>query len=948
MRKFFTTLSLFLLVLSFALGQGNFKIVEFGAKSEEPITLSQDEILVFQLPSTPSTGYSWQVVDVNNAILELDKEFHFNPQGEGMLITEGIREIRFAGKSSGTTKVSLRYSRPWENTKEDLSYTYTIYSDGEYNGEVDFIEPELEVSKITAEDYEVKALPSQYEYPGTSSIKNQGSCGSCWAFAACAVFEHVIKGEDGVTRDLSEQFLVSCNSEGWGCSGGLNPYDYFEYKVVYGDNDYGAVYEYDAPYQGTDGYCNAPYPHHEKIEDWGYVGSGYGSLPSVSQIKQAIYNYGPMWCAVYVDSYFQSYNSGVFQGSGSSQPNHAVVITGWDDYNQCWIMKNSWGSSWGESGYMRIKYGANNIGYGSAYMVYNGSGGDDTQAPTAPSNLNASNITSTTVDLSWTASTDNVGVTEYQVLQNGSALGTVTGTSATVNNLSPATTYTYTVKALDAAGNISAASNAINVTTTDDSQGSYCESQGNNSNYEWISEVTIGTFTNSSGASGYTDFTYKNIELTSGSNVSISLTPGFNSSTYNEYWKIWIDYNRDYNFSSDELVFDPGSMSKTTVNGTISIPSNVSGSTRMRISMKYNAAPSACETFTYGEVEDYTVTFVENGEDTQPPTAPTNLTASNITTTTVDLSWSASSDNVGVEEYQVLQGGSVLGAVSGTSATVSSLTPATTYTFSVKAVDAAGNISQASNSINVTTVDDSPVEYCSSKGNNTNYEWIDLVELNGINNSTGANGGYADFTNLSANVTPGSSQRIYISCGFSGSSYTEYWQVWIDWDQSGTFDSDELIVSGSSSSADRLYADFNVPSNALLGTTRMRVTMKYNAAATACETFSYGEVEDYSINVTTASTYFTSVNNEADILGNEEPTQLRIYPVPAKDYITVSISNGREESTINIYNALGALIKVVELKESTTEIDISDLPAGAYYISVTDAKEPINKSFVKQ
>ncbi len=576
--------------------------------------------------------------------------------------------------------------------------------------------------------------------------------------------------------------------------------------------------------------------------------------------------------------------------------------------------------------------------------------GDDTQAPTAPTNLAASNITTTTVDLSWSASSDNVGVTEYQVLQNGSVLGTVTGTSASIDNLTPATSYTYTVKALDAAGNISAASNAVTITTEDESQGSYCTSQGNNSSYEWIAEVSIGSFTNSSGAAGYTDFTGQTVELPAGETTDLTLTPGFASSTYNEYWKIWIDYNNDYTFSSDELAFDAGSMSSSAVNGSITVPSDASGTTRMRVSMKYNGEPTACESFSYGEVEDYTVTFTSGGGgDTQAPTTPTNLTSANITTTTVDLSWNASSDNVGVTEYQVLQNGSVLGTVTATSANVTGLTPATTYTYTVKAVDAAGNVSAASNAINVTTLDDSPVDYCSSQGNNSSYEWIDLVELGSMSNATGDNGGYADYTNLTANVAQGASQTIYVSCGFSGSSYTEYWHVWIDWDQNGTFDSDELMVSGSSSSADKLSATFTVPSDALIGTTRMRVTMKYNAEATACETFSYGEVEDYTINVTsTSATYFATSMNSAEELGNEMPTSVELYPVPANNYLTVAINNGTKVGTISIYSATGALVKVADIDGAQRELDISDLPAGSYIISVEDEKEPITKGFIKR
>jgi len=198
-----------------------------------------------------------------------------------------------------------------------------------------------------------------------------------------------------------------------------------------------------------------------------------------------------------------------------------------------------------------------------------------------------------------------------------------------------------------------------------------------------------------------------------------------------------------------------------------------------------------------------------------------------------------------------------------------------------------------------------------------------------------------------ANVALGSSQTIYVSCGFASSTYTEYWHVWIDWDHSGTFDSDEQMVSGSSSSSATLSATFTVPSDALLGATRMRVTMKYNAAATACETFSYGEVEDYTVNVTNAASYARAYQ-DAEELGNEASTDLILYPVPAKDYVTVSISNGSKFGVISIYNITGSLVKEINLEGNEREINISELPAGSYIISVEDERESIVKKFIKQ
>jgi len=589
---------------------------------------------------------------------------------------------------------------------------------------------------------------------------------------------------------------------------------------------------------------------------------------------------------------------------------------------------------------------AGNVSQASNAIDVTTASGEDTEAPTAPTNLASSNVTETSVDLSWDASSDNVGVDHYTVFQDGSSIGTTSNTSYSVTGLTAATTYTFTVKAEDAAGNVSASSNALDVTTNDGSV-SYCSSQGNNSSYEWISQVDIGNFSNSSGAAGYTDFTGQTVNLTAGASVSVTLTPGFSGSTYNEYWKIWIDYNGDGDFSDNgELVFDPGSMSSSAVSGTINVASTASGTTRMRVTMKYNGEPSPCETFSYGEVEDYTVSFSGGGDDTEAPTAPTSLASSNITSSSVDLNWSASSDNVGVDHYTIFQDGSSIGTTSNTSTTVSGLAEATTYSFYVKAEDAAGNVSTASNSIDVTTESGS-VSYCESYGNNTNYEWIDLVELGSINNTTSADGGYGDYTNLSTDLTKGSNVTIYVSAGFGSSSYTEYWHVWIDFDHNGTFDSDEEMVSGSSSSADKLSASFDVPTDAVLGQTRMRVTMKYNSAASPCETFTYGEVEDYTVNITDNTTNYMLSDNDAIELGNA-PAGLEIYPNPASSYLNVQINEGERNSTVSIYNTQGSLVKVVPVNSDSEEIDVSELPGGVYILKIADERLPLVKQFIKK
>ncbi len=156
----------------------------------------------------------------------------------------------------------------------------------------------------------------------------------------------------------------------------------------------------------------------------------------------------------------------------------------------------------------------------------------------------------------------------------------------------------------------------------------YCDARGNNANYEWIESVTFGGVTKQSGSNGgYADLTAEPaIELVTGDN-SITLTPGFRSSSYNEYWSIWIDFDNNSDFSVDELFYSGSSSG--TISAVAAIPAGVSGTARMRVAMKYGGQPSSCGTFTYGEVEDYTVNITAGAEPPEePPPGPVSYCTS--------------------------------------------------------------------------------------------------------------------------------------------------------------------------------------------------------------------------------------------------------------------------------------------------------------------------------
>ncbi|WP_157558281.1 PKD domain-containing protein [Microscilla marina] len=153
-------------------------------------------------------------------------------------------------------------------------------------------------------------------------------------------------------------------------------------------------------------------------------------------------------------------------------------------------------------------------------------------------------------------------------------------------------TYSVSLTVTNAHGSDSKTINGYITVTEAGVCNNYCASTSNRSAYEHIAGVTLGSFTNNSGAANYTDFTAQTIEVTAGQSQSLTLTPGFSGSAYNEYFKVWIDYNKDCDFDDPgELVFDAGAASTSAVSGTIAIPAGLDVTTRMRVSMKYNAVP---------------------------------------------------------------------------------------------------------------------------------------------------------------------------------------------------------------------------------------------------------------------------------------------------------------------------------------------------------------------
>jgi chitodextrinase len=284
---------------------------------------------------------------------------------------------------------------------------------------------------------------------------------------------------------------------------------------------------------------------------------------------------------------------------------------------------------------------AGNVSAQSASLSATTLAAADTQAPTVPSNLLASAVSTSQINLSWTASTDNKGVSGYKVYRNGTQIATATTTSYSNTGLAGSTAYTYTMSAYDAAGNASGQSASVSATTQTppDTQSPTVPANllasavsTSQINLSWTAS------TDNKGVSGYK--VYRNgTQIATATTASYSDTGLAASTSY--IYKV--------------AAYDAAG--------------NVSGQ---------SIATSAT---------------TQAAADTQAPTVPTGLSATAKSASQINLSWTASTDNVGVKGYKIYRNGTQIATVTTTSYYNIGLAASTVYTYTVSAYDAAGNVS---------------------------------------------------------------------------------------------------------------------------------------------------------------------------------------------------------------------------------------------------------------
>jgi cathepsin L len=291
-------------------------------------------------------------------------------------------QTRFSLWSNNTNKIAdhnLRYSQGHEsytigaNQFSDLSFEeftskFTGSSHGVINGN--------HQKRNGVKSGSARTLPTSVDLRNTGyvgAVKNQGSCGSCWAFSAVAALEGAYYKKNGKSIILSEQNLVDCSSAygNYGCNGGM-PGNAFNYVIGNKGIDTSSSY----PYAGVTQSCRYNKATIGTTETNWYIDASYGSVGgNEAWLQNSVATIGPISVAIYVNNNFMYYTSGVYKDS-TCMPgyiNHAVTVVGYGTDAKAgpyWIVRNSWGNSWGLSGYIYMARNNGNQCYISSFSAY--------------------------------------------------------------------------------------------------------------------------------------------------------------------------------------------------------------------------------------------------------------------------------------------------------------------------------------------------------------------------------------------------------------------------------------------------------------------------------------------------------------------------------------------------------------------------------------------------
>lgn len=317
--------------------------------------------------------------------------------------------------------------------------------------------------------------------------------------------------------------------------------------------------------------------------------------------------------------------------------------------------------------------------------------------------------------------------------------------------------------------------------------------------------------------------------------------------------------------------------------------------------------------------------------------APTNVITNGITASSAQVNWNAIAGATYQIRYKKSSDTSWMQTTSTTNnVTLSSLAEETKYDVQVAAV-CSGTPGTFSSTVQFTTL--STVIYCNLTSSNSDDEYISNVTLANVNNNSGA-GTYTDYgTDPSKiiNLISGSTNNsVSVTKTWTADIYSEAVRVWIDFNRNGTFESGEMVMNSLSNTTPVVNSTFTVPATSVLNQPlKMRVALRYNTSPDACTSYTYGEVEDYKVIV-------SSSLGTADL--NNPKTQIQLYPNPTSDILNISKVSAK--ANFEIHNAVGQLVKKGMINNN--QVMVSDLIRGTYVITIKDNTISESIKFIKK
>ena len=581
----------------------------------------------------------------------------------------------------------------------------------------------------------------------------------------------------------------------------------------------------------------------------------------------------------------------------------------------------------------------------------------DTEDPTIPTNFTASDIEDTKLVLTWTASTDDRAVAGYRVFQDGSELQTTTSTSLTVQGLSPSTTYDFGVEAYDGAGNLSDRA-TTQATTTEpkpceeatnddfesgfgnwidggsDARRSASDSQYANSGTYAVrlrdntstSNIRTGNLDFSGTSRVQIDFTYITVSFDNPSEdffLEYS-TNGGSSWSQIEEWNLNDEFVNNQRYF-EQVVFD----------------ATFSSTTQFRF--RSDASNNGDRLY----LDDIVITSCSSTEptDEEDPSAPTDVAASSITDSSADITWTASTDNVGVTGYDVYVDGTIDGSTTSTSYSLSVLSPETSYSVGVRAKDAAGNESaEATTSFTTTQTQSCQEQVIDSEDFESGWGiWNDggSDARRSIRDSQYANSG-----EFSVRLRDNTSTSVMFTDNLDLSGFEEL-QVSFTYVARSMDNPNEdffLEISTDGGTSYSIVEEWNQGDEfvngpryfeqvAFTGSFTSNTRLRFRCDASGNSDWIY--IDDVEINGCGPSTAAPILNSSSDFDfsstfdDDDEDEEIILYPNPVVE--TLNISNLPADARVQIFNFGGQLIMD---KKSKDQIDLGGLQEGLYFVRI--------------